>query len=335
MNRFLGFAVIITALFCGTVSAQIYRIAEMNTEQIRALDKQKTVVILTGGILEQHGPHLPAYTDTYVNEWVTERLAEALIQRAGWSVLVFPTIPLGYGAANVIGEKYTFPGSYTVSKQTIRAVYMDLATELGEQGFRWIFINHGHGAPYNNLALDQAGEYFRDTYGGIMVHLRGLEPTDEQLSKAKFTLPFPNLTEAETMENGKLDPHAGFEETSVMLFLRPELVSPLYKTLASLTVNKPADQFALARTDNWLGYLGSPRIGNAAYGARRQQWRASLNIALANAFLDGILNERDIPRYSTIRLNNPEFTKNYAGRSKYEAQIERKQREWMKKKGIE
>ncbi|MDQ4121796.1 MAG: creatininase family protein [Acidobacteriota bacterium] len=322
-------------MFCVMVNAQIYRVAQMNTEQIRALDKQKTVVILTGGILEQHGPHLPSYTDTYVNEWVTERLAEALAERPGWSVLIFPTIPLGYGAANVIGEKYTFPGSYTVSKSTIRAVYMDLATELGEQGFRWIFINHGHGAPYNNLALDQVGEYFRDTYGGIMVHLRGLEPTAGQLLKARFTSPFPQLTQAETKENGKLDPHAGFEETSVMLFLRPDLVSPFYKTLAPLTVNKPADQFALARSDNWLGYLGSPRIGNAAYGARRQQWRAALNIALVNAFLDRILDERDIPRYSTITLSNPEFTKNYAGRANYEAQIERKQREWLKKKGIE
>jgi creatinine amidohydrolase len=322
-------------LSCRMADAQIYRVAEMNAEQIRALNKQKTVVILTGGILEQHGPHLPSYTDTYVNEWVTLRLAEALIERPGHSVLIFPTIPLGYGAANVIGEKYIFPGSYTVSKSTLRAVYMDLATELGEQGFRWIFINHGHGAPYNNLMLDQAGDYFRDTYGGVMVHLRGLEPTAEQLSKAKFTLPFPSLTEAETKENGRLDPHAGFEETSVMLFLRPDLVGSSYKTLAPLTINKPADQFALARTDNWSGYLGSPRIGNAAYGARRQQWRAALNIALANAFLDGTLDERDIPRYSTIRLSNPEFTKNYAGRTNYEARIARQQREWMKKKNIE
>src|SRR4028118_457153 len=333
MKRILLIATLI-ALSQSAVIAQIYHVAQMNTEQIRALDKQKTVVILTGGVLEQHGPHLPSYTDTYVNEWVTERLAEALAERPGWLVLLFPTIPLGYGAANVIGEKYTFPGSYTVSKSTLRSVYMDLATELGEQGFRWIFVNHGHGAPYNNLMLDQAGEYFRDTYGGIMVHLRGLEPTDEQLSKAKFTAPFPQLTEAETMENGKLDPHAGFEETSVMLFLRPDLVSQSYKSLAPLTINKPADQFALARAENWLGYLGSPRIGNAAYGARRQQWRAALNITLANAFLDRILDERDVPRYSTIRLSNPEFTKNYAGRANYEAQIERKQQEWMKKKGV-
>ena len=28
---------------------------------------------------------------------------------------------------------------------TLRAVYMDLANELGEQGFRWVFLVHNHG----------------------------------------------------------------------------------------------------------------------------------------------------------------------------------------------
>jgi len=55
---------------------------------------------------------------------------------------------------------------------------MDLATELGEQGLRWVFIihGHGHGAPNHNRALDQAGDYFRETYGGHMVNLIGLLP---------------------------------------------------------------------------------------------------------------------------------------------------------------
>jgi creatinine amidohydrolase len=58
---------------------------------------------------------------------------------------------------------------------------MDLATELGEQGFRWVFVVHAHGSPFHNLVLDQAGDYFRDTYGGRMVHLRGLKPTGTAL----------------------------------------------------------------------------------------------------------------------------------------------------------
>lgn len=169
----------ISLLLFEAASGQIYHVAQMNTDQIRALDKQKTVVILTGGILEQHGPHLPSFTDGYSNEWFTHKLAEAIVERKGMSVLIFPTIPLGHGGANEIGGKYVYPGTYAVRRATLRAIFMDLATELGEQGFRHVFIMHGHGSPYHNLMLDQAGEYFRDTYGGRMVHLRGLEPTDE------------------------------------------------------------------------------------------------------------------------------------------------------------
>jgi hypothetical protein len=47
------------------VAAQVVRVAEMNTRQIQALNLQKTVVLIPGGILEEHGPYLPSYTDGY------------------------------------------------------------------------------------------------------------------------------------------------------------------------------------------------------------------------------------------------------------------------------
>jgi hypothetical protein len=78
--------------------------------------------------------------------------------------------------ANEIGYKNVFPGSYGVRASTLRTVFMDLATQLGEQGFRWVFIVHGHGSPLHNQALDQADDYFRDSFGGRMVNLDGLLP---------------------------------------------------------------------------------------------------------------------------------------------------------------
>lgn len=56
-------SIIVIFLLSFAAKAQIYRIAEMNAEQIKNLDKAKTVVILPGGILEEHGPFLPAFTD--------------------------------------------------------------------------------------------------------------------------------------------------------------------------------------------------------------------------------------------------------------------------------
>ena len=85
---------------------------------------------------------------------LTQDLAEAIVERPGWNALIFPLIPLGNGGANEIGRKYSFSETYTVRFSTLRAVFMDLATELGEQGFRWIFVVHLHGAPNHNRALD-------------------------------------------------------------------------------------------------------------------------------------------------------------------------------------
>jgi creatinine amidohydrolase len=333
MKHLAGLA-IVSLLICVTAHAQIYHVARMNTEQIASLDRQKTVVILTGGILEEHGPHLPSFTDGYSNEWLAQRLAEAIVQRPGYSILLFPTIPLGHGGANEIGNKKVFPGTYSIRRATLRAVFMDLATELGEQGFRWIFILHGHGAPYHNLMLDQACEYFRDVYGGRMIHLRGLEPTAEQITRLQLpTPPALNLSQAEKQEVGAMDEHAGFEETSRLMFLRPDLVSAAVTALPAQTTNNPEEFFKAARVAGWRGYLSSPRLARASYGARLQEYRSAHDNALAVAILEGKVDERDIPRYSQ-RMTSKEIVAALAEANQDELNRERKQQEWMTRSGI-
>ena len=334
MKHLLAIAVI-SMLMSATARAQIYHVDRMNTEQIASLDRQKTVVILTGGILEEHGPHLPSFTDGYSNEWLAQRLAEAIVRRPGYSVLLFPTIPLGHGGANEVGNKQVFPGTYSIRRATLRAIFMDLATELGEQEFRWIFVIHGHGAPYHNLMLDQACDYFRDVYGGRMIHLRGLEPTAAQV--ARLNLPMPpafNFSEAEKREIGAMDEHAGFEETSRLMFLRPDLVNPSVSQLPPQTTNNPEEFFKVARVEGWRGYLSSPRLASASYGASLQEYRSARDNALALAILDGRVDEHDIPRYSQTMTNNKEIVFALTEAHQNEANRERKQREWMARMGI-
>jgi creatinine amidohydrolase/Fe(II)-dependent formamide hydrolase-like protein len=322
----LQIAAILVFLSTGAASAQIYRVAEMNVEQITSLDKQKTVVLLPGGILEQHGPYLPSGSDTLMNAWWTQALAEAIVARPGWKVLVFPTVPLGTSGANVLGGKYNFPGSYTVRPETERAVFMDLASDIGEQGFRWIFVIHAHGSPLHNLMLDQAGDYFRDVYKGKMVNLAGLlvKPTESEISRTAEVL----------KEEGAFEVHAGMSETSRILFLRPDLVPLSYLTAKPFTANNPSEAVRLARSGNWLGYLGSPRLATAAYGALKMRSDANEFNRLALAILDG-LDERTITRVSDVAFKNKDVAEIEAGTSKHYAGIERRQTEWMKKKGIQ
>lgn len=324
MKKILFIAILFLASDAA-IPAQIYRAAEMNTEQFRALNKQKTVILIPGGILEQHGPYLPSGADTFMNEWWTQELAEAVAARPGWTVLIFPTIPIGTSGANDIGEKPVFPGSYTVRPSTERAVFMDLASELGEQGFRWIFLMHNHGAPHHNLMLDQAGDYFREVYGGKMVNLSGL--------LVKPTRPLPFVSAEARKEDGEFEVHAGMSETSRLLFLRPDLVPLSYLNARPFTANTMAEASKHARTKEWPGFIGSPRLATASYGAQVMRHNADEFNALALAILDG-LDEKTITRFSDVAYNDKETVKVIAASEKYYAERERKQSEWMKKKGI-
>lgn len=312
-------------LFSPFVHAQIYRVAEMNVDQIKNLDKSKTVVILPGGIIEEHGPFLPTFTDGYWNEKVTQELAKAIAARKGWSVVIFPTIPLGNSGANDIGAKFSFPGTYAVRFETLRSIFMDLATELGEQKFKWVFVIHGHGAPNHVRALDQAGDFFRDTYGGKMVNLTGLLSVVSAWDGKK--------TDAQRNEDG-LPIHAGMDETSMMLALRPELVSPKHKTAKPLAADKMEDLILIAKRPDWPGYLGSPRL------ARRSQyangWQKALNevVDLGLKILNG-LDERSIPRFGDEMLNSPPDVALDEAALENEAKLKRVQDSWLARQKLQ
>jgi hypothetical protein len=204
---------------------------------------------------------------------------------------MFSTIPLGTGGANLIGGKFVFPGTYAVRSSTLRAIFMDLATEFGEQGFKWIFIVHTHGADHQHRVLHEAGDYFRDTYGGRMVHLMGLTPPGDT-----GELPDAHpLTEADRKEDG-FSIHAGTFETSGILFLRPDLFGPISQAKPQ-TGASPADLVQLAKPPDWPGYFGSPRLATAA---RCSRWTGYIKVVTdyALAILGGA-DERQIKRIGT------------------------------------
>lgn len=321
-------AFVALALHVITASAQIYRVAEMNTEQIRGLDRGRTVVLLPGGILEQHGPYLPSFADGYVSERITEAIAEAIVARPGWKVLVFPMIPLGVSGANEIGGKYAFDGSYTVRSATLRAVFMDLATELGAGGFRKIFVVHFHLGPGQSRVLDQAADYFNDTYGGRMVHLVGLMPVIGSYVGAA-----QKAGETERAENG-FGVHADLVETSIGLFLRPDLVAPGYVNARSFTGRSISELIPAAHAANWPGYFGSPRHARVDIGAAALTSLAGTTADLALKILDGF-DYRQIPRYGDVTKNDPGNAAIDRGAIAHEQDLERKQVAWLRKKGLQ
>jgi creatinine amidohydrolase/Fe(II)-dependent formamide hydrolase-like protein len=284
-----------------SLSAQVRNIADLNTRDIRALDRAKTVVLLQGGMLEEHGPYLPAFTDGILSARLTQELAAGIArERTGWTVLVFPPIVAGASGSNEIGRQYSFPGTYALRPSTLRNTFADLASELGEQGFRRILVVNVHGSPLHIGAIDDAGDFFHDTYGGTMVNLWGLLPVLGGWGGA-----MSDMTAAEKAADG-LSLHAGMDEHSLMLYLRPDLVAADYHHAPPVSGTDYATDFAVAARPDWPGYLGAPHLATAAFGERI--WRAFSKAALTTSIeiLDG-KDASSYPRYLTYLKKLPQY----------------------------
>ena len=307
------------------VAGQIHDVRDLNVDQIRSLDRQKTVVMLQGGIIEEHGPFLPVYSDGFLSEYLAAELARAIVARPGWQVVLFPVIPLGSGGANEIGRKYSFPGTFAVRPETLRAVYMDLATALGEQGFRWIFLMNHHGAPSHSRALLDACDYYRDTFGGTMVHFWGLAPIMDWEPEAL------GLWDQGARQENSFLTHADMLETSWNLFLRPTAVSDTYKTAPSSTGRDLDEMVRIAVQPAWSGYFGSPKHATASQGAQAVQQVSTRIKELALRILDG-LDERTIERFPDRMTKEPAQVKIDADAAAHDAELERTQAEWLERR---
>lgn len=303
------------------VGAQVMHAASMTSVDFARLNRAKTAIILLGGILEEHGPYLPIYSDGYLNERLADSLAQSIAARPGWTAVIFPAIPLGNSAANDIGARFSFPGTYTVRFETLRSIFLDLGDELGAQGFRWVFVVHLHGAPNHSRALDDAGDYFHATYGGQMVHLAGLLSVMGALDGQKSA--------ADRRTDG-LPIHAGLDESSLLRYLVPALVRKDIATAPDQADSTMDGLIRIASRPTWPGYFGAPRLSSGNYGAtifralRDSTTRAALRV------LDGA-DPRAMPRFATEMTHSaPDVRLDAASRRAEQARADRQQA-WLRR----
>lgn len=94
----------------------------------------RTAVVPLGST-EQHGPHLPFATDT----WLADALAEGFCARVP-EALRLPALPFGCAS-----EHLSFPGTLHLRAETLAALLEDLVLSLDRHGFRHIFVFSAHG----------------------------------------------------------------------------------------------------------------------------------------------------------------------------------------------
>jgi creatinine amidohydrolase len=284
----------LAAAFAAPAGAQVLRFEEMDAASIGRLDRARTVVIIPGGILEEHGPLLAVNADGYRNERIAQDVAAAVAARPGWTAVVLPTVPLGSSGFERMAGRPGFPGSVPVRASTLQAVFTDFADALGAQGFRHVFVVHGHGDPNHNRALDLAADYFNDTYDGVMVHLLGRVGCQAE----SVGNPPEALFGAAAAAADAGSPHAGALETARTWYLRPELVdSVALRRAPDVTAAGPGEWAEAGQAPDWPGYVGAPRFATLELGRWIYEREAANCTRMALRLLDGA-DEATIPRYA-------------------------------------
>ena len=177
-----------------------YILAETNWHSLK--DESFDLAILPWGATEAHNYHLPYATDILEADFIAAESAKVAWEK-GAKAIVLPTIPFGVNT----GQKDIYL-DLNINPSTQLAILSDLLQVLNHQGIKKLLILNSHG-----------GNDFKP-----LLRELGLKYPEMFLS---FTNWFQALDKSTYFDND--GDHADEMETSLMLYLREDLVLPKEK----------------------------------------------------------------------------------------------------------
>jgi creatinine amidohydrolase len=170
------------------------------TTDFTRLDPERTVALLPLAAVEQHGPHLPLGTDALINAGLVAALERRHLSA---DVLVLPAQVIGHSL-----EHQGYAGTLTLAAESLLQSWTAIAASVAAAGVRKIVLLNTHGG--NNALVHIAALRMRAGHAMLAV-------------RANYTaLGSPaGLFTIDELRDGL---HGGEMETSLMLFLHPELV---------------------------------------------------------------------------------------------------------------
>jgi len=219
----------------------------------------RNTVVVAFGATEQHGHHMPLATDALLGDHFARELADRL------DAFVAPTVRLGCSSHHL-----AFAGTLSIRDETFEAIVADLVSSLVGSGFRRIVLIPTHGGNFAPLATA-----IEKLPAGHREHVAALTDLGALLAVAKLGEDQHGIPLAE----GGL--HAGEWETSMLLAIRPDLVSMDHADAGF--VGDPQEAIAAmfaGGVDSLtpVGAIGDPAQASAEHG--RRYWELVLRIAV-------------------------------------------------------
>ena len=178
--------------------------ADLSARDFARMDATATIAVLPVAAIEQHGPHLPVSVDTTLVDGVVA--ASLMHLPPELPVLFLPTQQIGKS-----NEHARFPGTLSLSAETLMRVWMEIGECVARTGIRKLVLFNSHGGQVS--LMDIVARDLRVRHELIV------------FSTNWFTLPLPEEVQNQfSAEEHRFGIHAGDVETSMMLALRPALV---------------------------------------------------------------------------------------------------------------
>ena len=171
------------------------------SEWPRALAMSDSTCILPFGILEKHGPHGPIGSDL-----IKVRETSAMATKREYAV-VFPDYYFGQ-----IYEAKQQPGTFALPPRVVWDMLDATCDEIARNGFKKIIIVNGHGGNPNLIS------YFAQT------RLEKKRPYALYFFQPSMDSAFRKKMLAERKSDISYDQHGGESETSMLLYLKPDVV---------------------------------------------------------------------------------------------------------------
>ena len=108
----------------------------MTRDEIAALDKDKSIVLLPTSATEQHGAHLPVGTDAIILSTLVDKMVNECEFEAG-NLIFAPQLNVGKS-----NEHMGFAGTITFGTQTYYSLLHDIATAICASGFKTVSYTH-------------------------------------------------------------------------------------------------------------------------------------------------------------------------------------------------
>ena len=188
------------------------QMAHLTWEEVRDAIDNDPGVILPIGATEQHGLHLPLDTDSVLPTKMGLAVADDT------NMLVAPAVCYGYRSRPGSGGGQTFPGTTSVSANTLMSLISDILYEFVRSGFRRIVLLNWHMENCNFVyeAAFLVSDSLKKEYPDLKILV--LENAFDDLTQETMDKIFEGQFPTWAIE------HASIFETSLMLHVSPETV---------------------------------------------------------------------------------------------------------------